>query len=280
MYVAYDMTDKENVEMNENRYNENAGDPIMGDELEEWMKSKKFDYCIMNPPYCRSLHLRVLEAVSKHVEKEIVNLSPIVNYVTRKNAFSDMHIKKFNEQPLKDHCKNIERLSLNTMARLFRVGPTNTIGIQHYVLNEKYDITPTTFVPGDAELIRKIMSIAMKDSVKLHTDGRYILNISPVHGHQEEDSKDKFCIMNSTWEAQLATKGKTTIRFDSETDAHDFYVFWMSKYGIQLTKLWKCDIHIHTQYIPYFWAKKGDEKDAIMKHFNLSEKEFETLMNM
>ena len=35
-----------------------------------------FDKIIMNPPYCRNLHLKILREAMKHGD-EIVNLSPI-----------------------------------------------------------------------------------------------------------------------------------------------------------------------------------------------------------
>ena len=70
------------------------------------------------------------------------------------------------------------------------------------------------------------------------------------------------------------------IGFDTEADAHDFYDFWMSKYGVQLTKLWKNGTNVYGKFIPYFWAKPGQEKKMIMQHFNLTDEEYQTLMNM
>ena len=70
------------------------------------MENKKFDYCIMNPPY-GNLHLKILNVVSDKVKYEIVNLSPVVNYVSLKNAYSSVHMNKFNKQPLKNKCCNV-----------------------------------------------------------------------------------------------------------------------------------------------------------------------------
>ena len=36
----------------------------------------KFDHIIMNPPYCRNLHLKILNEAINHSD-DIVNLSPI-----------------------------------------------------------------------------------------------------------------------------------------------------------------------------------------------------------
>ena len=59
------------------------------------LKRKKIDYIIMNPPY-GNFHLKILNNISNCGAKEIVNLSPVVNYVSRKNAYSPVHIKKFD----------------------------------------------------------------------------------------------------------------------------------------------------------------------------------------
>ena len=55
---------------------------IKGDTLkkETWEKlGMKFDKIIMNPPYDRNLHLKILEECLKHIKNdgEIINLSPI-----------------------------------------------------------------------------------------------------------------------------------------------------------------------------------------------------------
>ena len=87
----------------------------------------------------------------------------------------------------------------------------------------------------------------------------------------DEKAKDTYFFMSLTWEAQLNTKGANTIGFDTEADAHDFYDFWMSTYGVQLTKLWKNDTHVYGKFIPYFWAKPGQEQKMIMQYFNLTD---------
>ena len=241
---------------------------------------KKFDCIIMNPPYQRTLHLKILANVARYGVKEIVNLSPVVNYVSRKNAYSPVHIKKFDAQPLKEHCVSIERLTLDDMVKHFGAGAQNAIGIQHYVMDAEHEVTPTTYVTGDVALIRKIMNVCMADSLANHKDGNFILRYSGIHGHMEEKAKDTYFFMSLSWEAQLNTKGAFPIGFATEADAHDFYDFWMSKYGIQLTKLWKCDTRVIAKFIPYFWAKPGKEKAAIMNKFKLTEDEFAALMNM
>ena len=240
----------------------------------------KFDCIIMNPPYQRTLHLKILANVARHAAKEIVNLSPVVNYVSRKNAYSPVHIGKFDAQPVKEHCVSIERLTLDDMVKCFGAAAQNAIGIQHYVMDKHYDVTPTTYVTGDVALMRKIMNVCMEDSLANHKDGNFILRYSGIHGNMSEKARDTYFFMSLSWEAQQNTKGANCIGFDTESDAHDFYDFWMSKYGIQLTKLWKCDTRVIAKFIPYFWAKPGKEKAAIMNKFKLTEDEFAALMNM
>ena len=290
IYIADSDTQKTYVEKNENRHSElydavmtftsGKGRKNIVNNLEEWMNGKKFDCIIMNPPYQKTLHLKILANVARHGVKEIVNLSPVVNYVSRKNAYSSVHIKKFDEQPLKEHCASVDRLTLDDMVKFFGAAAQNAIGIQHYVMNEHYDVTPTTYVTGDVELIRKIMNVCMADSLLNHKDGNFILRYSGIHGNMNEKARDTYFFMSLSWEAQLNTKGANTIGFVTEEAAHDFYDFWMSKYGIQLTKLWKSDTNVYSKFIPYFWSKPGKEKEAIMNKFKLTEDEFAALMDM
>lgn len=289
IYIAENEEQKIQVEKNINRHNkmydavmtfETGKGKAIVNNLEVWMKKKKFDCCIMNPPYEKTLHLRILANVAQRGVREIVNLSPVVNYVSRKNAYSDKHIAKFAAQPIKEHCAAIDRLSLDDMVKNFGAGAQNAIGIQHYIMDTEYEVTPTTYVDGDVELICKIMTVVMKDSCAEHQNGNFILHFSGIHGHMEENSKDKYFFMSLTWEAQLNTKGANSIGFDTEVDAHDFYDFWMSKYGVQLTKLWKNDTNVYSKFIPYFWAKPGKEKAAIMNKFKLTENEFNALMDL
>lgn len=87
------------------------------EEYQKMLKKKKIEYIIMNPPYEKTLHLRILANVAQCGAKEIVNLSPVVNYVSRKNAYSPAHIKKFDDQPIKEHCASIDRLTLDDMVK-------------------------------------------------------------------------------------------------------------------------------------------------------------------
>ena len=84
------------------------------DKVTELGESMKFDVCVMNPPYERSLHLKILEKVLTFCDKT-VNISPvrwlqdplceykknsdynryknsILNYLTQVNALSQQHV--------------------------------------------------------------------------------------------------------------------------------------------------------------------------------------------
>ena len=92
----------------------------------------KFDCIIMNPPYKRNLHLKILAEAIKHLNDDdsvCVNLSPVrwlQDPVARYKKHSDYN--KFEESVSK-HIKNLEIISTIDSQQLFNVLINTDIGI-------------------------------------------------------------------------------------------------------------------------------------------------------
>ena len=111
----------------------------------------------------------------------------------------------------------------------------------------------------------------------MHQDGKYVLPVSRIHGHV---GGDYLLFMSKSFERQAGSIGDILVGFDSEQAAREFHAFWVSKYGIALTRAWKVDIHVYPQYIPYFWATRGKEARAIQDYFGLDSEELDYLLSM
>ena len=92
----------------------------------------KFDHIIMNPPYCRNLHLKILSEAIKYSD-DIANLSPIrwlqdplAGY--KKNS----DFKKFED--VRNHIESVEVIDAAAANKLFNI-KFGDLGIYHVTKN-------------------------------------------------------------------------------------------------------------------------------------------------
>ena len=96
----------------------------------------KFDHIIMNPPYCRNLHLKILNEAVNHSD-DIVNLSPIrwlQDPLAEHKKNSDW--KKFDN--VRNHIESIEVIQMTKSAALFNIRLNTDLGIYHVCNSEKH----------------------------------------------------------------------------------------------------------------------------------------------
>ena len=87
----------------------------------------KFDHIIMNPPYCRNLHLKILSQAINHSD-DIVNLSPIrllQDPLAEYKRNSDF--KKFKE--IRERIENIEIIKKNDVFASFNISNSENFGV-------------------------------------------------------------------------------------------------------------------------------------------------------
>ena len=89
----------------------------------------KFDCIIMNPPYCRNLHLKILNEAIHHSD-DIVNLSPIrwlQDPLAEYKRNSDW--KKFEN--IRNHIENIDIIKVTDAETLFGISLPFNLGVYH-----------------------------------------------------------------------------------------------------------------------------------------------------
>ena len=230
----------------------------------------KFDCIIMNPPYQRNLHLKILAEAIKHLKDDgtCVNLSPIPRLTSIRNLYDEKTITRNAKTEQYAYLKDVEQI--RNGIEIFNAGIQQHLGIQVYSTN-KHLIDIEQYVESDLpkDLVKKIMYKCMKYSLlNVEQRGDFELPISDVHGHI--GSKDFLNIMALAYECQLSSVGRVKVKFLTENDRHAFYNFWMSSLGRLLASLWKVDTHVEHRYIPYVWFKDVNE---FAKWFDLTPEE-------
>ena len=109
----------------------------------------KFDCIIMNPPYQKNLHLKILAEAIKHLKDDdsvCVNLSPSP-YTNYKN------INKFNLVPI-----SYDKIDVNEASHLFNIQLQDMLLISSWCINKHMDINiiKNDFIPKGFEITKKI----------------------------------------------------------------------------------------------------------------------------
>ena len=240
----------------------------------------KFDVAIMNPPYDRNLHLKILEAVIPHAEK-VVNISPVrwlqdpfAPYLTRSDYC------KF-ENSISKHIKDLEVISAKNATELFQEASfTMNLGIYTCDSEGGWNYR------HDDPLVNKIVTKTMENSwapynFKRLTAGEkaYSINIAGIHS-----ATAKYAFVCNTYEAQLKTgmpkdfnggRNGAHFSFDTEEERRNFYDCYTQPFMQWHASLWKSDVNMNTFKIPYFGDYKTPWTNEKFKaYFELTDDEW------
>lgn len=225
---------------------------------------KKFDTVIMNPPYDRNLHLKILEAVIPHAEK-VINISPVrwlqdpfAPYLTRSDYC------KF-ENSVSKYIKDLEVIPAKNASQIFQEASfTMNLGIYTCDSEGGWNYR------HDDPLVNKIVRKTMENSWSNFSWQDYYagnipvkafkLNVAPIH------SKDsKYPIMCQTYEDQCKTQPAKKrsdgnggmghngghFEFDTEEERKNFYDCYNTAFMQWYIRLWKFDVHVVGYKLPY-----------------------------
>lgn len=254
--------------------------------LEEVTGDMKFDCAILNPPYDRNLHLKILEQVIAKADK-VVNISPVrwlqdpfAPYNTRSDycKFEDSISKKI---------ESLDVILAKDASKLFDASFTMNLGI--YTCGQG----GYNYQHNDS-LITKIIEKTMQNSWANFTPKKYYLNeipvkafslnVAPVRGEQRAG----YDVMCSSYEAQIETPvlsksaafggGDGTcgghFEFNTEDERKNFYNVYVHPFMLWYYKQWKTNVHNYSARIPYFddYTHSWDYKD-FFTWFELTEEE-------
>lgn len=257
---------------------------------------KKFDVAIMNPPYDRNLHLKILAAVIPHAEKT-VNISPVrwlqdpfAPYSTRSDY------SKFKES-ISKKIESLDVIPAKEASRLFGASFTMNLGI--YVCSDKggYDYQ------HNDPLVTKIVEKTMESSWVPYSPKKFYqgliehknfsIDIAPI---RINDTNEIERIMCKTYEAQCQTPPMNIetaydnqgghFEFDTEDERRNFYDCYQHPFMKWHCRLWKYNSHVYSSKIPYFsdythpwdysdffswFGLTEDEQARVMREIGVSE---------
>ena len=178
----------------------------------------KFDCIIMNPPYQKNLHLKILAEAIKHLkddDSKVVNLSPD-NWLTNPyKMFEHEKTKKTAIDIIGTHIDEYEQINANDFNDLFST--SNWFGVGIFLLNKnKTTFDVNQYDTHNKFMIKLIGSIVKLDSLRSHFSRRTNANFFvPVrrtnHGYLD------WCEFNDN-----NIKSKDGIQFLNQNEVNNF----------------------------------------------------------
>ena len=253
----------------------------------------KFDHIIMNPPYCRNLHLKILNEAICYSD-DIVNLSPIrwlQDPIAERKRNSDF--KKFYN--VREHIENIDIISSSKAHAAFSIEIFSDLGIYHLTnsggLNTK-DFWKTVRTPAQVMMLNKL--IQLKDSIADHIEKNKrdgirvpLTDIGGNRGYRNvykelayvidgcKDGKDwTKCKNMGGYEKPEGCPLPSSIKFNTVVEAQNFYDSFFTKFYTWLCNITKAQQHLNPGLLPWLgdYTHAWTDKD-LYEYFNLTPEE-------
>ena len=245
---------------------------------------KMLNHIIMNPPYDKNLHLKILQEAMKHSD-DVVNLSPIrwlQDPLAEYKKNSDW--KKFED--VRKRIESLDVVSAAEAQKLFSSGQYENLGIYHITKNGGANILPKPFISqGLFDKVNlptyqgKYKSIydAFKEG---HCDfSRPFVKFSPLQGGV--DHKSWYNIMSPQKELAFTNKvvkGKGTaigtVNFDTEEEAENFFAYCQTKFVKACNGNVKTNIRWPGYAVPFMPTYEHPWTDEMLyEYFDLTEDE-------
>ena len=211
----------------------------------------KFDCIVMNPPYQKNLHLKILVEAIRHLTDDgvCVNLSPVhwlQNPIAKLMKNSDFN--KYGDSIAK-HIESLDIVTAAEASALFNAGFWNTIGIyicrtNDYVLYKDFakmsepELWPFVEKIGIPLFTKKLVNICrVYDMFSKNATLPYWIKCSRVHGHPGQ--KDEFDCITPKYELVFNKKGHEgrEVYFKTKEEALSFFNTMNLKFYKFLKKL-------------------------------------------
>ena len=180
-----------------------------------------FDHIIMNPPYDKNLHLKILKEAIKHSD-DVVNLSPI-RWLQDPLAEYKQGTDFKRYEDIRKRVASIEEVSGEEAIKLFGAAFYSSLGIYH-IDDKGHEVFKYEFNP----LIYKITNFPCKHfTYGKPEDKPYKMVLPATHGHLGK--YDWAEITSKEWDvaknvkASSETNGYVIMSFDTEAEMKNFY---------------------------------------------------------
>ena len=252
------------------------------------MANKKIDVVIMNPPYCRNLHLKIIEAVIPHAEK-VVNISPVRWLQDPFSKYKKNTAYNKFEESISKKIESLEVLDAKASNNLFQIANFGDLAI-YKIGNGGYDYsTVAKDYLGDAySICNKVLQCNDKISnhiqkgtagicVKVATirgfgSGKNFDIVSLIHsepyidgnGYKEKKFKKKD-VMTKDIESEYF------VRVNSVEEGANFINSTRTLFHRFLIKCWKMGQNTPLNFLPYMqdYTQPWDDK-RFCEYFNIT----------
>ena len=261
----------------------------------------KFDVVVGNPPYDRSLHLKILAEVMKHLsdEGEVVWLAPIRWLQDPLAKYKKNSALMKYENAVYQHIEDYEKINTLNGSDLFNIALNANIGTiklcnkvhekdlpgdsivdkvianmpdncsNHIIYSRpmKFACVVTLITGGNNGRFEKIGNWMLPKEKAFYTNDRNI------NGLSYKEYRDKVIWGNTKAKSEI-----THIEFDNENERNNFYESWSAKLMIYLMKKECMDVHVHTKYLPFMqdYTKPWTD-ERFYKYFNLTDDEIKLI---
>ena len=271
------------------------------------MPTSKFSFCIANPPYDKSLHLKFLEKMIQ-ISDEVVSIQPIrwLEEVVSKNKKSSDY-NKFKES-ISEHIKDLEVISAEDAKHLFGILLPANIGIYTCDKNGGYNYDELS----SNSIINKVLNYIKdnKCNFEFNKKDGYRVRVPFIGGGKAVGSGERPPALtgvaikdivfkdgkhNGKWWYDYYMKNqhsKTTqeitssIQFNSEIEGHNFVKSFNTDFVRYVENFLITDVHISNEKILWMGNAKHPRTgkigyksewtdDDYNKFFNLSNSEIE-----
>lgn len=244
----------------------------------------KFDYIIMNPPYKRNLHLKILEKAIEHLKDDgiCVNFSPIRWLQDITATFKEKSDFKKYKNSIRKYINNIDIVYSKNAEQLFDIALPFNLGIYKCSKSDstyfELDKTPSQ------KLTIKLLS-NMTDNLNNHVQfsipNNWAIVLSMICGgcgNKTEDATgewfnfkkktfNQYCYhnnlrldngltyyenrKNACWGNNKPRAEQLNIQFNSKIEAEHFYNSCNTTFFKFVFKTIMVDVHVHPEFLPW-----------------------------
>ena len=251
-----------------------------------------FDHIIMNPPYDKNLHLKILQEAIKHSD-DVVNLSPIrwlQDPLAEYKKNSDW--KKFED--IRKHIESLDVVSAKDAQNYFGADVPSDLGVYHLTKNGGFDDSSLRNA-----LLQKVYEKVVLNSKEFEIDKKDGVRVkfSKIFGKGGhggaasivwqkllyftdgiKDGKPWYEHYNKNQFSKCLSEIPYSVKFENEDEAENFIDAASSKLGKYYYSNMSIDQNVYTYYflwLPTYTHPWTDE--MLYEYFDLTEEEIKEI---
>ena len=250
-----------------------------------------FDKIIMNPPYDRSLHLKILRQVMNKAN-EVVNLSPIRWLQDPLAEMKGNRADYGRFADIRNRISSLEAIPADKSPELFGTLQAVDLGIYYLTPEGGLNITPKPFIsqglfdkvnkPTYEGRYKSIGSVCSPEGKPDFT--RPFVKLSPLRGHPGKPdfitiiTSDKNIAMKEISAGGKKGTRNITVNFNTQEEAENFFNYLHTKFAIACCGNVKMGMDVPLNAIPYLPDYTYSWTDEMLyEYFGLTDSEIQEI---